>query len=108
MKLGILGGTMVAAILMLVFGFMAVERAMAVSGTNQAIDTIEQGLDWDGKTKISTEQKADRLQANLDVLVRERSQRNRWGGLAMVAGLAAITMGCMTRKQAQSLEHAGD
>jgi di/tricarboxylate transporter len=106
MKKGYLAGTIAAALLMVLFVLMTAERAMAVSGTAKALDTIEQGLDWDGTTKISTQQQTDRINANLDVLVRERSQRNTWGGLALFTGVAAVGLGWMTRKHSNPYDQS--
>ncbi len=87
MKFGILISCIVAGVLAIVFFVMAGERYVASGSTSQAIEVINRGLDWDETTPISAEQQADRMEANLDVLGRQESQRNMWAGLGMLTTL---------------------
>ena len=74
----------VTGVLTAIFSFMAIERTMAANETSAALSIIDQGLDWDGETPISAEQQADRMNANLDVLSTQTSQRNTQGILAIL------------------------
>lgn len=74
----------------------AAERQAAMSDTNASLQVIDSGMDWDGQTPINQQQQAERMDANVSVLVNQKGQRNFSGGLGMallVAGVGATVAG---------------
>ena len=104
MKRGLLMTTIVTGILTLAFGAMTVERSMAAGETSAALDLINQGLDWDETTPITMEQQTDRMNANLEVLQSQKSQRNTQGTFAFLMLLATGGTAFAMQKQGTETE----
>ena len=99
MKRGLIITSIVTGVLAAAFLFMAVERNAAANDTSAALEVISQGLDWDGSTPITMDEQTDRMNANLDVLVSQKSQRNTQGILAFLMIAATGGLAFCVRKQ---------
>lgn len=86
----------VAIVIGLGMGAYAWERASAMSETAEAMDTIAEGLDWDGESKITPQQQVERMEANAEMLRSQKSQRTTSGLLSMAliaVGAAGFVVG---------------
>lgn len=94
MKKATLIGSVAVGVLGLVVSANAVERHLAARETADALKIIDSGMDWDGVTPISTQEQAERMEANVDVWQSQKNQRNTRGllGLLLIGGGAATAV----------------
>ena len=74
----------------------AYERHLAARDTSAALAVIDSGMDWDGVTPITQEERNDRLDANLEVWRTQKGQRNTRAIVAMLmvcVGTGSVFLG---------------